>query len=147
MDMLMGACSYFVVKSVIFITAHCILKAVHVFFFFKEFLKKNIKSLIKLHEMWYLKVKKEMTAYIKKKLQAAWLNTHFFMGPMIKEPIKILIGQLYSMNNKDISIYKRVFLATASFPKNNKFTCLIWHMPFLMWSSYMSGFGTSIRTQ
>lgn len=39
--------------------------------------------------MWYLKVKKEMTAYIKKKLQAAWLNTHFFMGPMIKEPIKI----------------------------------------------------------
>lgn len=46
MDMLMGACSYFVVKSVIFITAHCILKTVHVFFFFKEFLKKNIKSLI-----------------------------------------------------------------------------------------------------
>lgn len=40
----MGACSYFVVKSVIFITAHWILKAVHVFF--KEFLKKNIKSLI-----------------------------------------------------------------------------------------------------
>lgn len=94
------------------------------------FTEKAARNVIFESEKKSLKV----SFYLKKKLQAACPDSILISlwAPMIKEPIKFLIGQLYSMNNKDISIYKRVFLATASFPKNNKFTCLIWHMPFLM---------------